>query len=243
MSNDTKNNNETKVHVEENEKHLLLDHSYDGIHELNNPLPSWWQFTFYGAIVFAIFYFIFYQILGGPTLRDEFKADFAKVEATRAADAKKNGAFDAAVYETHLKNDGVKKGEAIFLANCIPCHKEKAIGDIGPNLTDEYWLRAKGTPPTVFFLVFNGSVANGMPVWSETLSKEDIYDVVTYVQSLHNTHQAGGKAPQGDKVDDAGNVIAGGAAVATGTTEPVAAPAEAPAAAPAEAPAAAPATK
>lgn len=215
MSNDkTTKSTDTELHVEANEKHLLLDHSYDGIHELDNPLPSWWQFTFYGAIVFAIFYFLFYQILGGPTLRDEFKADFAKVEEIRAADAKKNGAFDMVTFEAIKKDDGLKKGEVIFNTNCVACHKEKGIGDIGPNLTDEYWLRAKGTPETVFNLVFNGSAANGMPVWSEVLSKEEIYQAVTYVMSLHNTHQAGGKAPQGDKVDDNGVVIEAAAPVA-----------------------------
>jgi cytochrome c oxidase cbb3-type subunit 3 len=233
MSHD--NNDKTKVHVEESEKHLLLDHSYDGIHELDNPLPSWWQFTFYGGIIFAIFYFIFFIVLGGPTLRDEFKADFAKVDAIRAAEIKKNGTFDMAVYENYVKNGGVKKGEAIFLANCIPCHKEKAIGDIGPNLTDEYWLRAKGTPETVFYTVFNGSAANGMPVWSETISKEEIYLAVTYVMSLHNTHQAGGKAPQGLKYDDNGVLVPGQAGpVGTAPAAPAATDA---------APAAAPATK
>jgi len=53
-----------------------------------------------------------------------------------------------------------------------------------------------------------------MPVWSEVLTKEDIYQVVSYVQTLHNTHQANGKAPQGDKYDDAGNITAPAAPVA-----------------------------
>jgi cytochrome c oxidase cbb3-type subunit 3 len=224
MSHD-KNDKATDLHLEAGEKKFLLDHSYDGIHELDNPLPSWWQFTFYGGIVFAIFYFLFFQILGGPTLRDEFKADFKKVEEIRAAESKKNGAFDMATYEATVKNDGVKKGEVIFTNNCVACHKEKGIGDIGPNLTDEYWLRAKGTPATVFSLVFNGSIVNGMPVWSEVLSKDEIYQAVSYVMSLHNTHQPGGKAPQGDKVDDNGVVIEAAAPVAA----PVAAPAAAPA--------------
>jgi len=132
--------NNTQVHVEADEKHMLLDHNYDGIYELDNPLPAWWQFTFYGGIVFAIFYFLFYIVLGGPTLRDEFKADYAKIEAIKAEEQRKNGAFDMAVYEEHIKNDGVKKGEVVFTNNCVACHKEKGILDIGPNLTDEFWL-------------------------------------------------------------------------------------------------------
>lgn len=197
--------NDNKLHVEENEKHLLLDHSYDGIHELDNPLPSWWQFTFWGGIVFAIFYFLFYMVLGGPTLRDEFNKDFAKIETIRAEEKKAKGSFEQAVYDNYLKNDGVKRGEVVFVTNCVACHKEKGIGDIGPNLTDEYWLWAKGTPETIFPIVMNGVIQNGMPVWGEVLSKEDIYLAVAYVQSLHLTHQKGGKAPQGTKYNDTPN--------------------------------------
>jgi cytochrome c oxidase cbb3-type subunit 3 len=201
MSHD--NNQKPTVHLEKGEEHILLDHNYDGIHELDNPLPSWWQFTFYGAIVFAAFYFTFYSILGGPTLRDEFNKDYAVIEAKIEELKKKEGAFNPALYADVLKNDGVKKGEAVFVANCVACHKEKAIGDIGPNLTDEYWLWAKGTPETIFPVVFNGVPQNGMPTWGGVLSNEEIYEAVAYVQSLHNTHQAGGKAPQGNKVEEA----------------------------------------
>lgn len=193
---------ETKLHVEENEKHLLLDHHYDGIQELDHPLPSWWQFTFYGAIVFAFFYFIFYQIMGGPTLRDEFKKDYDRVISVQNEFKKKTGAFDPEQYNGLMAAGGLKKGEEIFTNNCVACHQEKGRGDIGPNLTDEYWLWAKGTPETIFPVVFNGVVENGMPAWSEVLSTEEIYQVVSYVQSLHNTHVADGKAPQGNKVDD-----------------------------------------
>ena len=200
MSNN--NDNKTEVHVEAGEKHLLLDHNYDGIHELNHPLPSWWKFTFYGGFVFAIFYFILFQIMGAPTLRDEFKKEYAKIQELQAEFSKKNGSFDEVKYQAILADSGVKKGEAIFNTNCVPCHKEKAIGDIGPNLTDEYWINSKGTPATNYPVVFKGVPDKGMPTWSESLSSDEIYQVVSYVQTLHNTHQAGGKAPQGEKVEE-----------------------------------------
>jgi cytochrome c oxidase cbb3-type subunit 3 len=120
----------------------------------------------------------------------------------------------------------VKKGEQVFLNNCIPCHKEKAIGDIGPNLTDEYWLWAKGTPESMFPVVFNGVPQNGMPTWGGTLSNDEIYQAISYVMTLHNTHQAGGKAPQGTKyVDTPNGPVAEGAPVnAPAATTPTAAP-------------------
>lgn len=203
MSSDkNKNNEEPKsLHLEEGEKHLLLDHNYDGIHELDNPLPSWWKFTFYIGIAFAVFYFILYQIMGAPTLREEFNKEYAAIVSLQEKFNKEHGSFDPVKYEAIVKADGVKKGEEIFNTNCVPCHKEKGIGDIGPNLTDEYWLWAKGTPETIYPVVFNGVPQNGMPTWSQTLSNDEIYQVVSYVQTLHNTHQPGGKAPQGNKVE------------------------------------------
>jgi cytochrome c oxidase cbb3-type subunit 3 len=200
MSNN--NDNKTELHLEAGEKNLLLDHNYDGIQELDHPLPSWWKFTFYGGILFAIFYFILYQIMGAPTLRDEFKKEYAVILNLQEQFNRKNGSFDEEKYNAILKDDGVKKGEIVFNTNCVACHKEKGIGDIGPNLTDEYWLWAKGTPATIFPVVFKGVPQNGMPVWSEAISSEEIYQVVAYVQTLHNTHQPNGKAPQGNKVDE-----------------------------------------
>ena len=213
-NNQNPNQDETKLLVEESEKHLLLDHNYDGIHEFDNPLPSWWQFTFYGGLVFAVLYFLFYVVLGGPSLHDEFKEDYARIETIKALDKKNNKEFDMVVYQEYLKHDGVKRGEVIFNTNCVACHKEKGVGDIGPNLTDEYWLWAKGTPETIFPVVYNGVLQNGMPVWSEVLSKEEIYLAVAYVMSLHNTHVPGGKAPQGTKyVETPNGPVAEGAPV------------------------------
>lgn len=197
----SENNNEQKVHVMDDEKHLLLDHSYDGIHELDHNLPSWWQFTFWGGIVFAVLYFIFYQIMGGPTLRDEFKKEWAKVSAIQEEMKKKSGGFDKAFYDKIVAEDGVKKGEEVFVTNCVACHKEQGIGDIGPNLTDKYWLNSKGTPETNYPVVFNGVPENGMPTWAGVISTEEIYQVVAYVQTLHNKNLPG-KEPQGNPVEE-----------------------------------------
>ncbi len=200
-SNSNNNNQDTKLNVMEDEKHLLLDHNYDGIHELDHKLPNWWQFTFYGAIVFSVFYFIFYQIMGGPTLREEFNKEFAKVKERQDEMKKKSGAFDQEYYAKTLSADGVKKGEEVFVTNCVACHKEKGIGDIGPNLTDKFWIHAKGTPETIFPVVFNGVPDKGMPTWSETISPDEIYQVVAYIQTLHNLNLPG-KEPQGEPVED-----------------------------------------
>jgi cytochrome c oxidase cbb3-type subunit 3 len=195
-------NDKTGLHIEEDEKHILLEHAYDGIQELDNPLPSWWKLTFYLGIIFGIIYIIPYLVMGAPSLRDEFKKEWTVIESIQEKFKKEHGAFDEVKFLAILKDDGVKKGQIVFETNCVPCHKEKGIGDIGPNLTDEYWINSKGTPATNFPVVFNGVPDKGMPTWSQTLSNDEIYQVVSYVQTLHNTHQPGGKAPQGNKVED-----------------------------------------
>jgi cytochrome c oxidase cbb3-type subunit 3 len=226
MSSDNKNKD---LHVEKDEVHLLLDHNYDGIHELDNPLPSWWQFTFYGAIIFSIFYFIFYLVLGGPTLRDEYNKDYAVIVAKQEELKKKEGGFDPAKLEAIIKDDGAKKGEVVFQTNCVACHKEKGTGDIGPNLTDDHWIWANGTAASMYPVVFNGIPQNGMPTWGGVLSNDEIYQAIAYVATLHNTNQAGGKAPQGYKIVDGANgperqgepvgVPANNGIVTSGTTE------------------------
>ncbi len=193
---------ETTLHVEPDEKHLLLEHNYDGIQELNHPLPSWWNFIFYTAIIYSFGYFIYYQFLSGPSLREEFNKDYSEVLALQAEFKKQNSAFKPELYAVAATPENIKKGEEVFTNNCLPCHAEKGRGDIGPNLTDKHWLVAKSTPETIYNVVFNGSEENGMPPWAEVLTSEEIYHAVSYVSSLKNTFQKGGKPPQGELIED-----------------------------------------
>jgi cytochrome c oxidase cbb3-type subunit 3 len=156
---------------------------------------------FYGGIAFGIFYFVLYQIMGAPTLRDELKRDYAVIKELQDKFNQQNGTFDETKFQAILKDDGEKKGQLVFETNCVACHKEKGIGDIGPNLSDEYWLWAKGTPETIYPVVLMEFCKMECLLGRKTLSNEEIYQVVAYVQTLHNTNQPGGKAPQGNKVE------------------------------------------
>jgi cytochrome c oxidase cbb3-type subunit 3 len=187
--------------VKPDEKHLLLDHSYDGIQELNHPLPSWWNFIFYAAIVYSVGYFVYYQFLGGPSLNQEFKTNHAKVIAVQEEYKKMNSAFNPELYAAVANPEGIKKGAEVYEMNCLPCHAEKGKGDIGPNLTDKHWIVAKSTPETIHQVVFNGSEENGMPPWGDVITSEEIYLAVAYVSSLKNTHQKG-KEPQGELIEE-----------------------------------------
>lgn len=192
---------EEKIEVKEDEKHLLLDHSYDNIQELNHPLPSWWNTIWGISIVFSLGYFIYYQLLSGPTLKEEFNKEFKVVVAKQLEFKKRESGFNQEYYAKVVTEGGVEKGKAVYEMNCMPCHAENGIGDAGPNLTDDHWLIAKGTPDTIYSVVFNGSEANGMPIWSEMISKDEIYQAVAYVMTFKNTFRKG-KEPQGVKIAD-----------------------------------------
>lgn len=199
--NNSKNEND-KLHVEPDEKHLLLDHNYDGIQELNHPLPSWWNFIFYAAIIYSVGYFIYYQVMGGPSLRQEFDKDYANLVLVQAEYKKMNSAFKPDAYAAVVSQEGIKKGAEVYEINCLPCHAEQGRGDIGPNLTDRHWVVAKSTPETIYNVIFNGSEENGMPPWGDVLTSEEIYQAVSYVSSLKNTNHKAGKEPQGPIIED-----------------------------------------
>ncbi len=198
MSEDkTKNDSEFKVL--DGEESLLLDHDYDGIRELNYPLPSWWSWTWGASIVFGVLYFIYYVLAGGTGLRDELAVNMEKINEVRAEQAKLLDNFSIAEYNSwHAQNPGSSKGLEVFTENCVACHLEGGAGDIGPNLTDNYWLNVSvPNPENIFTFVRHGNEEKGMPAWGELLTKEDLYAVVKYVLDLQGTNPPNPKEPQG----------------------------------------------
>lgn len=193
-------NEENKI-LNEKEANLLLDHNYDGIQEFDYPLPSWWTWTFVLGIVFAIFYIYYLQVANGPTIKDGFNKDMIAINKIRAEQALLTGNFDLGKYQTWKAGaDFKKQGLEVFEENCLSCHEEKGKGDIGPNLTDKYWIHLKTiTPATVYGMINRGMEDNGMPAWGETISKEEMYAATSYVMSIINTNVEG-KEPQGEEV-------------------------------------------
>lgn len=181
----------------------LLDHDYDGIRELDNPLPGWWLATFYGAIVFAVLYVYAFHVNSNKTSRDNLNQDLAEVKAAQKASG---GGADGPQEEKLLAMIGSveaqNKGKGIFQEKCLSCHGPAGQGGIGPNLTDDYWLHGDGKPMAIATTVFNGVAEKGMPPWKALLPEEDIYAVVSFVRTLHGTHPENPKAPQGNLVHD-----------------------------------------
>lgn len=190
------------VPVEE-EKNIELDHNFDGIKELDNHLPPWWTWLFYGTIAWSIVYlFVFHISSSLPLSLDEYQNEVALAE--EQARKFKASQPQAEIDENKLAfiPDSVSfilNGKSVFMDNnCSSCHRADGGGNaIGPNLTDEYWLHG-GDIKNVFATVKNGVVEKGMPAWGKSLSPTQVRDVTFFILSLKGTKPANAKAPQGE---------------------------------------------
>jgi cytochrome c oxidase cbb3-type subunit 3 len=182
----------------------LLDHEYDGIQEYDNPLPRWWLQIFYVTIAYAVLYFLNVPGIGiGKGRIAAYERDMAAWRAKYAV-AAPGKPVDAATLLADGKDPRTYGlGKATFATNCMPCHGAAGGGVIGPNLTDDYWLHG-GTPSEIWTTVHNGVLAKGMPAWGQVLPPEKVEAVAAYVITLHGTHPANPKAPQGELVPAAG---------------------------------------
>lgn len=183
----------------EDERSILLAHNYDGIEELNNPMPSWWQTTFYATILFGVAYFAYFTFFGGPTQNEELNADLAKI-ASLAPAPLATGELESKIL-AHLKDaPTIAAGQVAFAAKCVACHGDHGQGVIGPNLADKFWIHGNGTPAAILKVVADGVAEKGMPPWGAVLPPEEMTAIVVYVASLQGTNPANPKEPQGEAV-------------------------------------------
>ena len=130
-----------------------VGHEWDGIEELNTPLPRWWLWSFYASIVWGLAYTIFYPawpLVSEATAgvlnwssRGELEQELA-VEGTKRAPIMKAIAaapVDQLEHNPALYQAAVEGGRAAFRQNCVQCHGSGAAGSKGyPNLNDDEWL-------------------------------------------------------------------------------------------------------
>jgi cytochrome c oxidase cbb3-type subunit 3 len=196
----------SEKHIDEISGVETTGHEWDGIKELNNPLPRWWLWTFYVTIVWAIGYTIAYPawpmlssatkgVLGYAS-RQEFQDDL-KVAASAqkvyldkiAAMPVKNIAKDA-----DLAQFAMNGGEAAFKVNCAPCHGTGASGRPGyPNLNDNDWLWG-GSIDQIYQTISYGirnddpeTRVSEMPAFVDILDPQQTRQVAAYVVSLTGT--------------------------------------------------------
>ncbi|OCC24718.1 cytochrome c oxidase, cbb3-type subunit III [Croceicoccus estronivorus] len=183
-----------------------VGHEWDGIEELNTPLPRWWLWSFYACIVFAIGYCIVYPAwpllshgtegVLGWTSRGQLASEMNAEEARREPIME---ALAATPIEKLPDNPGLMRaaiegGRAAFKVNCVQCHGAGAAGSPGyPNLNDDDWLWG-GDLKTIETTLIHGIRQPGddqtrfsqMPAFGRDgiLTSQQIGQVTQYVQSL-----------------------------------------------------------
>ena len=195
-------------------------HEWDGIKELNNPLPRWWLWTFYATVVWALAYTIAYPAWPmlrtattgflGYSSRADVKAELAAAEAAKGDYVAAIQSKDVAeiLADPALREFAIAAGSAAFKVNCVQCHGPGADGSMGyPNLNDDEWLWG-GSPEQIYTTITHGIRFSGdddtrtseMPAFADVLEPVHIAEVSAYVAEL-----SGGQADL--KLAEAGRTV------------------------------------
>jgi cytochrome c oxidase cbb3-type subunit 3 len=214
MANDKRIDEPTGTHT--------VGHEWDGIEELDTPMPRWWLLTFYACIVFAIGYTVVYPAwpglhgatkgLWGWNSRVVLKDEIAGVNKSRAATLTAIAATPVEQLPANkaLFDVAVRGGEAAFKVHCVQCHGSGAdgirMGSGYPNLNDDDWLWG-GDLESLDYTITNGvrnpDVATTrtslMPAFGKDgiLTAVQVQDVATFVRTISRQEKSSRSAQRG----------------------------------------------
>lgn len=194
----------TKVEKDRITGQETTGHEWDGIKELNTPLPKWWVYVFYTTIIFSVVYMVLYPAI--PTLsgytkgllgwerRAELKDTLADAKAAQQEYVEAINATELSriAKDNDLLNFAMAGGQAAFADNCAPCHGQGGAGRPGgyPTLADDAWLWGGSIDQihhTIQYGVRNDheqSRTSMMPAFGGMLDRDQIGEVASYVLSL-----------------------------------------------------------
>ncbi|WP_242123536.1 cytochrome-c oxidase, cbb3-type subunit III [Sphingobium sp. Sx8-8] len=200
----------------------IKHHEWDGIQELDTPLPRWWLWTFYATILFAIGYMIAYPawplidratggVLGWSsrgTLEKELAARERQIAPVRQAIAATP--ITALPGQRQLMQQAIEGGRAAFRVHCVQCHGSGAAGSKGyPNLNDDDWLWG-GDLATIEKTITDGvrnpdhaaTRQSQMPAFGkdQLLSAAQVDDVVAHVRVISGQDKASAASRRGATV-------------------------------------------
>lgn len=171
-------------------------HRWDGdLRELNNPLPRWWLWLFFGTTIFGIAYLALYPGLGNFQGLLGWSADGQLAAQVRAADQAQAPRYaryaKLSLPELSRDPEAMATARSLFANDCAACHGSDGRGASGfPNLTDNVWLYGN-EPDTLLATIGNGRMGV-MPAWQAVLGDAGVNEVVAYVLSLEG--RTGGSA-------------------------------------------------
>lgn len=200
------------------EHEVMTEHEYDGIKELDNKLPPWWLYMFYGTIFFGLVYLYHFHIaeipgLGNLVLLGQVESGSQLDQYNMAMDEAAKAKADYLAKAANLVDENsvvattdmaeLEKGREVYKNFCVACHGGGGEGGVGPNLTDEFWLHGGGVK-NIFKTIKYGVPAKGMIAWESQLNPAQMQQVSSYILTLAGTNPPNGKAPQGDVWSESG---------------------------------------
>jgi cytochrome c oxidase cbb3-type subunit 3 len=187
----------TKAIPLDREAEVATDHNYDGIIELDNSLPPWWVYMFYGTIIFAFTYMIYFTYFDGPTQQMEYDTEVAQAIQKKNEFLKKTAAL---VDETSVliltDATALAKGKSSYITKCAACHGMNGEGLVGPNLTDDYWIHG-GSIKDIFKTIKYGWPEKGMISWESQITPMEMQQISSFIITIKGTNPANPKAPEG----------------------------------------------
>jgi cytochrome c oxidase cbb3-type subunit III len=183
-----------------------VGHEWDGIEELDTPMPRWWVICYWACIIWAVGYVIVYPAI--PLLNSATRgvlnwSSRGELKQEMQAEAKRRAPITAALAtipveqlqaNPKLYQAAIQGGQAAFKVHCVQCHGSGAAGSKGyPNLNDDDWLWG-GDLNSIHFTLLHGvrnpdhdeTRFSQMPAFGGLLSAAEINNVVAYVRFRRN---------------------------------------------------------
>lgn len=194
----------TEKHIDELSGVETTGHEWDGITELNNPMPRWWVWTFYATIIWGVAYMIAYpawplissatQGVIGWSSRGELVATMDAVADGQAdlREAIAEKSLPEILTDDNLYRFARSAGDAAFKINCVQCHGSGAQGSAGyPNLNDDDWIWG-GDIESIHHTIAHGVRFAGdeethfseMPAFGDIMETPEIRQIAAYVASF-----------------------------------------------------------
>jgi cytochrome c oxidase cbb3-type subunit III len=212
---------EGQIEVDEHSGQPTTGHVWDGIRELNTPLPRWWLWTFYATIAFAVVYMVLYPAIPlihsatggvlGYSTRAKVEDSLTAAKAAQAGNLERVAtmSLEDISKDDELNRFAVAGGRSAFLVNCVQCHGSGAAGSPGyPNLNDDDWLWG-GTLEAIHTTITHGiryeqdpdTRTSEMPAFGDgILNAHQIEATANYVLSLSGADHDAALAEEGKQI-------------------------------------------
>lgn len=198
-----------------------VGHEWDGIEELDNPMPRWWLWAIYASIVWGVIYVILYPawpLVDRATEGVLGWSSQGQLEQELAAEERQRAPIHAALAQLPVERiadnpmlyeAAVEGGRSAFKVHCVQCHGSGAAGSPGyPNLNDDEWLWG-GTIADIHYSIVHGirnpdhaqTRQSVMPAFGRDgiLQPDEIADVVSYVRVLSRQEEDSASAQRGSQ--------------------------------------------